>query len=214
MSLNVRLVWCGVSLLLVLCGPLAAAPTGTPETPAVEPQAAAPAAQAAPVPESVSRSGAPGTLGKSSLPDASIGERNIDLLLDMQGKGAAVFNGPETVNGLPSQRSRGAASAPGRLPVQEPSGDDESTSERAEQDVVLRERHWVSTIAANADAAGHSPSVSSYRGDLDGVDLRRSPFRKLLIFVRDHREWVVAGALAVLLGMMAMGATSRSRRRR
>jgi hypothetical protein len=96
-------------------------------------------------------------------------------------------------------------------------------SEDDESSAPTRERRWTGA-STEASAGGTTAQASSggesnvsastgSRGDLHGFDLSRTPARKLLLFLRDNREWVAVAVAALVLGMLTLRASSRRGRR-
>lgn len=190
-------------------------------SPAIE----APATADAPTP--VENLGGSRSLSRSqerpSRHDPATGVRTVDMLLDLHGtddKGATTAVGaasrPEAL------RPRQAASATSALRGLANAPLEPSTEEGSAE--AARGKRWNATNAAGgspstgtSDSGGEartSEQGSGYRGDFDGVDLSRSPTRKLLLFLRQHRDWVIVCSVAAALAVLTLRASMLRRRRR
>lgn len=153
-------------------------------------------------------------------PDTATGQKNLDLLLELQGRGVAVpvGNGKEEASKAERRRlaeGSGAGSA-GPVTAKNLLMPNEATEmAEPEHEPGTEARRWSGNLGAQgggAEAAAGSES-SGYKGDLYGVDLRNGPARKLLLLLREYREWVVGAGVAAVLLALATGAASRRRRR-
>jgi len=150
---------------------------------------------------------------------ANTGVRNLDMLLEMQNRGAEGVPAAESTRQL-APRPRESSAAVGVAAKRDlaPMDDDDESS------APTRERRWTAAStegsaggsSAQAPSGGESNDSAStgYRGDLHGLDLARTPLRKLLLFLRDNREWVGVAVATLVLGMLTLRASSRRGRRR
>lgn len=161
----------------------------------------------------------PPGLDKSQALESSTGQKNLDLLLELQDRPkAALIGGAEAEAAKPGRRrsTEGATSQAGQPAAGSAllaPGSAEMT-EAGESDGTER-RRWSGSLGPQFAAENGTASESSgYKGDLHGAGLDNAPSRKFLRLLREYREWVVVAGVSAVLLMLATGAASRRHRRR
>lgn len=150
------------------------------------------------------------------------GHKNLDLLLELQGRTAPVptadprdeaSQGARPRQGQDRADSNALRTTPTSLLV--PQSTLETGQAPAQGEPVVEGRRWSGNLASNVAAESAPAGESSgYKGDLYGVDFGNAPLRKMLLLLREYREWVIAAAVATVLLMLASGASTRRRNRR
>lgn len=166
----------------------------------------------------------------------STGRKDLDLLLELTDRP----QGPNGVgNGLVSEEARleAARAARKRLMDSQPSppeknglGSDAKPVLAAtavpavsgevddlDRDPVTDRPHWSGNVGVPSSAqymSSNAGDASAHRDFSYGADFGRAPTRKVLLLLREYREWLIVGSVAAALLALVSSTLSRNRRRR
>jgi hypothetical protein len=165
---------------------------------------------------------------KTISSDVGTGQKNLDLLLDLEGRTdkGNTTSGEEArleaaraarrrlLEGGAAMADKSAAIAP-KAVIAPAVGTGAELSDST-RDPSTEGRRWsgsVGTPRAVQDNSGSSDAPAHHNYSY-GADFSNAPTRKLLLLLQEYREWVIAAAVAATLLALASGAASRTRRRR
>ena len=165
------------------------------------------------------------SMGVTGLPEASTGNKNLDLLLELQGRPDVEAQRPRSAASAAAAAAAASALAELRAkaaqrPVPESGvdrppaqpfdgvgmlGREERTSQPPER------REWVGG-PGNAGGQGGFGGGAGYdpvRSSGDGDKLLQGPLREAILFLRENRYWVLGGLAALAAVGAALKAYSR-----
>jgi hypothetical protein len=167
---------------------------------------------------------------KTISSDVGTGQKNLDLLLDLEGRtgsGNAAGGEEARLEAARAARRRllesgnamvdkGTAASPkGVLAPAAGTGVELNESSR---DPSTESRRWSGSVgtprAMQDNGSTGSSDAPAHHNYSYGADFSNAPTRKLLLMLQEYREWVIAAAVVATLLALASGAASRTRRRR